>query len=123
MDLTLHRPADPYFIRSFNQDGITVTDTLYRNSLVLSGETLVEDWPVESARELGERELEPIFELRPEIVILGTGKRHVFPDPRLMVKFYERGIGLEAMTTPAACRTFNVLRSENRKVVAALIQD
>lgn len=123
MDLTLHKPDQTYFIRSFDRDSITVTDRVYENSLVVSGEELVVDWPVQSAEELAEVHLEPIFAMKPEIVILGTGAEHVFPDPRLLMQFYQRGIGLEAMTTPAACRTFNVLLSENRNVVAALIQE
>lgn len=122
MELTRHKPEDPYFIRSFDNDGITVTETRYQSSLVLSGETLVDEWPVKSVKELNEQLLRPIFDLRPEVVILGTGACQEFPDPKLMMKFYERGIGLEAMTTRAACRTFNVLRSENRNVVAGLIQ-
>ena len=123
MDLTLHQPDDTYFVRAFGPEGITVTDTVYRHSLVLSAEKLVKDWPVRSADALDESHLDPIFALEPEIVVLGTGAEHVFPEPKLLMKFYERGIGLEAMTTPAACRTFNVLLFENRNVVAALIQD
>ncbi|MBT8050977.1 MAG: Xcc1710-like domain-containing protein [Xanthomonadales bacterium] len=123
MDLTLHKPDDTYFVRSFGPEGITVTNTVYPYSLVLSGEKLVSDWPVRSVDALDESHLEPILALEPEIVVLGTGAEHVFPEPKLLMRFYERGIGLETMTTPAACRTFNVLLSEKRNVVAALIQD
>ena len=121
MDLTLHKPGDHNFFRSATEEGITVGDTLHRSSLVLSAESLLTDWPVRSVSELEDEHLAPIFEMAPEIVILGTGARQEFPPPQLVMKFYERGIGFEAMTTEAACRTFNVLLSEERKAVAALI--
>ena len=121
MDLTLHRPGEHLFIRSASKDGVTVTDTLHKASLVLSPETLISDWPVRSVDDLQENHLAPVLDLDPEIVILGTGATQSFPPPQLVMKFYEKGIGFEAMTTEAACRTFNVLVSEERKVVAALI--
>lgn len=121
MDLTLHKPGDHHFIRSVGPEGITVTDTLYTSSLVLSADELLPDWPVRSVAELTEAQLEAALEMGPEIVILGTGRKQAFPPPKVMVMFYEKGIGFEAMTTEAACRTFNVLLSENRKAVAALI--
>jgi uncharacterized protein len=123
MELTLHKPGDHHFIRSFDANGVIVTDTLYRESLVLSADQLVSDWPVRSVAELSEEHLEAVLELEPEVVLLGTGRKQAFPAPRLLRAFFERGIGFEAMTTEAACRTFNVLVSEGRTAVAALIID
>lgn len=123
MELTLHKPGEHHFIRSFDADGIVVTDTLYRDSLVLSADRLVSDWPVRSVAELSEDHLETVLKLEPEVVLLGTGKKQAFPAPQLLKAFFERGIGFEAMTTEAACRTFNVLVSEGRTAVAALIID
>ena len=121
MDLTLHGHGEHLFIRSASQEGVTVTDTLHKTSLVLSPKTLITDWPVGSVDELEESHLAPVLDLAPEVVILGTGATQAFPSPQLVMKFYEKGIGFEAMTTEAACRTFNVLVSEERNVVAALI--
>ena len=121
MDLTLHRPGEHLFIRSASQEGVTVNDTRYIASRCLSPETGRTDWPVQSVDDLQENHLAPVLDLDPEIVILGTGATQSFPPPQLVMKFYEKGIGFEAMTTEAACRTFNVLVSEERKVVAALI--
>ena len=59
--------------------------------------------------------------MQPEVVLIGTGKKQLFLPPKLMVMFYQEGIGFEVMTTDAACRTFNVLVSEGRNVVAALM--
>ena len=121
MELTLQQPGDHNFIRSSGPEGITVADTLYGNSLVLSAKSILPDWSVGSMDELSEDHLRPILELEPEVVLLGTGAQQAFPPPRLIMKFYENGIGFEAMTTAAACRTFNVMVSEERRVVAALI--
>ena len=123
MELTLHKPGEHHHIHSVGPEGIRIDDTLYRESLVLSADTLVPGWPVDTIANLAEEHLEPILNLDPEVVILGTGIKQAFPAPSLIMKFYERGIGFEAMTTEAACRTFNVLISENRKAVAALIID
>ena len=65
-------------------------------------------------------DLAPIFEFEPTIVLLGTGTERALPDVELMGALGARGVGLEIMTTSAACRTFNVLLQEERRVVAAL---
>ena len=81
----------------------------------------MDDWDATNPCDLSDRQLNPIFELEPEVVLLGTGASQIFLPPELMMRFYGRGIGVEVMTTDAACRTFNVLVSEGRKVVAALL--
>ena len=74
-----------------------------------------------TASALSAGRLEPIFELGPEVVLLGTGPLQQFPPAELMMEFYRRHVGAEVMSTDAACRTFNVLVSEQRLVVAALM--
>ena len=59
--------------------------------------------------------------LQPEVVVLGTGARQVFPPASVLAACLSRGIGIEVMANPAAARTFHVLAGEGRKVVAALI--
>lgn len=121
MDLTLDRPGDHLFIRSVSEDGIRVVDETITGSLIVSATELVTDWDVSALEQLDEQRLEPVFAMNPEIVLLGTGSTQVFPEPELMMRFYRRAVGFEVMATPAACRTFNVLVSERRKVVAALL--
>ena len=121
MDLTLDRPGDHLFIRSVSADGILVADRLYPGPLVLSARDLVSDWSAQRLEDLGEPTLEPIFRLDPEVVLIGTGPVQKFPAAELLMCFYRRQVGVEFMSTPAACRTFNVLVSENRNVVAALL--
>ena len=121
MDLTLDRPGDHLFIRSVSAEGILVADRLYPGPLVLSATTLISDWPAGRLEDLGEPALEPVFSLEPEVVLIGTGPVQKFPRPELLMCFYRRQVGVEFMSTEAACRTFNVLVSENRNVVAALL--
>ena len=121
MELTLDRPGDHFFVRSVSSRGIETAGRLYRGPLILSAGELVDDWDATNPCDLSDRQLNPIFELEPEVVLLGTGASQIFLPPELMMRFYGRGIGVEVMTTDAACRTFNVLVSEGRKVVAALL--
>lgn len=121
MELTLERPGDHLYIRSVSAEGVQVGDRLYPGPLILSASELLTDWPVRDLGELNEARLEPLFALAPEVVLLGTGPVQVFPPAELLMHFYGRNVGVEVMTTRAACRTFNILVSERRKVVAALL--
>jgi len=121
MELTLQKPGDHYFIRSVTDQGIQVVDDHYTGPVIISASRLITDWPVESVDQLDEPQLERIFQLTPEIVLIGTGSKQELLPPRLLMCFYSRNIGVEIMTTDAACRTFNVLISESRNAVAALL--
>jgi uncharacterized protein len=83
----------------------------------------VEPWSLESFDALVEADFERLRSLDAEIVLLGTGGRQRFPHPRLVRPLAEARIGLEVMTTAAACRTYNILMAEGRKVAAALLPD
>lgn len=121
MELTLHRPENHHFIRSVTDNGFHINEVHYEGAIIVSARTVIPSWAVESITTLTEAILQPVFELEPEIVLLGTGRNQRFPEPSLMMSFYRRNIGIEAMTTHAACRTFNVLMSEKRNAVAALL--
>jgi uncharacterized protein len=122
MDLTLEKPGDHLFIRSVSAEGIQVVDDFYDSSIIVSPNQVITDWPVSSVEDITEQQLERVLELQPEVVLIGTGARQAFLPPRQMMFFYSRKIGVEMMTTDAACRTFNVLVSESRNVVAVLIR-
>jgi len=121
MDLTLQTHGDHLFIRSVSEAGIQVVDDFYKTSIILSAREIIPNWPVRSVDDFEEQHLERVLELNPEIVLIGTGKQQAFLPPELMMFFYQRNIGIEVMSTQAACRTFNVLVSESRNVAAALI--
>lgn len=78
-------------------------------------------WPVGSVAELTAEHFQQVLALQPELVIFGSGPQLRFVSPALQRALIERRIGVETMDTPAACRTYNVLASEGRSVVAALL--
>jgi uncharacterized protein len=119
--LVLDSPGQRLSIRSVGERGIRVADTFFTRSLLISGEQLRDDWAPQTLADITAPALEPVFELRPELVLLGTGSKQRFLAPDLLGEFYRRGIGVEVMTTEAACRTFNVLVADGRAVVAALL--
>ncbi|WP_303907046.1 Mth938-like domain-containing protein [Thiohalomonas denitrificans] len=91
------------------------------HSFVITRETLVEDWPPEKLDELEADHFEQVAALEPEVVIFGTGASLRFPRPEISAVFAERGVGLEIMDSRAACRTYNILAAEGRRVAAALL--
>ncbi|MEJ8567413.1 Mth938-like domain-containing protein [Elongatibacter sediminis] len=121
VDLTLERPGDHLFIRSVGEEGIQVVDDWHTRSIVVGVQRLIADWAPGSASDIEAEHLGIIFELQPEVVIVGTGQRQHFLAPELQMAFLGRGIGVEFMATRAACRTFNILVSEGRNAAAALI--
>lgn len=121
MELTLERPGDHLFVRSVSEAGIQIVDRVCTGPLILSTDRLLENWDVGDPAEISKARLQPIFDLGPEVVLVGTGARQIFLSPEVMMAFYGKGVGVEIMTTDAACRTFNVLASEGRNVVAAML--
>jgi uncharacterized protein len=93
----------------------------YRSGIVLTPDAVVPEWAKEGFDALTEADFAGLAAHAPEIVLLGTGRSLRFPHPHLTRALAEARIGLEVMDTPAACRTFNILAAEGRKVVAALI--
>ena len=108
-------------ITAYDVDTISVNDDIYRQSLVMTADSILCPWPVSSLQHLNPENLAPIFESKPTVVLLGTGERQMFPDAKIFALFGEQGIGLEVMDNGALCRTFNILVAEDRDVTAAII--
>ena len=121
MPLTEDIITSRYRISGYSNNAVTINETNYSNSLIVSAGTLLSPWPVESIADLGVESLAPIFDLSPEVVLLGTGTQQHFPEPRIASLFGQKGIGLEVMDNGALCRTFNILVAEDRAVVAAIL--
>ena len=85
---------------------------MLQRSCLISAERLINDWRPQTLEELTEADLEAVFAMQPEIVVIGSGPRQQFPGPRLLAAIHARGIGCEVMDTGAACRTYNILVSE-----------
>lgn len=118
--LSLDPPGPHHFIRAVSEAGVRIGESTYTGALVVAPD-VIDDWTPARLEELEDDHLEPLFALEPEVVLLGTGAKQAFLPPARLAPFYRRGVGIECMTTEAACRTFNVLASEGRRVVAALL--
>ena len=121
MEFNLEVPHDHFFIRSVSERGIRVLDDYYTVPFIISGQRIVPQWGVESVGDINETSLQVIFDLEPEVILIGTGNTQIFLPPATQVHFFRRNMGFEVMKTDAACRTFNVLAAEGRHVVAALM--
>ncbi|MBE9516687.1 MAG: hypothetical protein IME93_06880 [Proteobacteria bacterium] len=108
------------YISAVEDDHIRVHDQKFTRSLIISTNTL-HDWAVSDANEMDALLLQPLLDLKPEIIVIGTGPTHIFPSHSSLRLLIEAGVGYELMTTTAACRTYNVLLAEDREVVAGLI--
>lgn len=121
MQLNLEHPDYEFLLRGADGHAALVNQRRMEASFVLSPNRLIEEWPVTNARALTPEDLSPLLDLEPEVVLLGTGATQVFPPAAAMAACLGRGVGIEAMTNAAAARTFNVLASEGRRVVAGFI--
>ncbi len=110
-----------YFIQAYREQKIIIDERTYTSSLVLVPNQLIPDWPVTDCIQLNEKHFNALLELKPDLILLGTGNTQQFPAAKLYSSLINAGIGVEVMTTTAACRTYNILAAEGRRVVAALI--
>ena len=108
-------------IRSYASGELRVNDNAYRGAVILDASTLIEMANVQNLHDLLAVDVARILALEPELVLLGTGARQVFPAPAFGAQFMRAGIGFEVMDTSAACRTFNVLVGEQRRAAAILL--
>ncbi len=121
MQLTLERPDYAYTLRGADGRHALVNERSLEASFIVAPDALVESWPVTDITAMRPADLDPLLALAPEIVLLGSGETQAFPPAEVMAACLQRGIGLEAMTNAAAARTFNVLASEGRRVVAGFV--
>ena len=108
------------FIRAWEPGRVRIAERWIAGNVIVGSDQILEGWTTIEPHLLTVEHLEPALALEPTIIVLGTGTERLLPDVELMAAVAARSVGLEIMSTPAACRTFNVLLSEQRRVVAAL---
>ncbi len=121
MKLAQDHGTATYRIRAYEPGWIQVNDTTYETSVMLMPDGLSTAPAAESFEQLTRDDLQPAIDWQPELLLLGTGATQRFPERTLMRALIASGIGFEAMTTAAACRTFNLLMSEDRRAAALLL--
>jgi len=134
--MRFNQESDPtyYSIRAYEQTHIDIkipasvaiennTDQALRltQSFIMSPQYLIQNWDIRSVAELNRTLFGQIVEIKPEIILLGTGTELAFPDQAITAAALEIGIGVDTMDSSAACRTYNILMLEGRQVVLALI--
>ena len=120
MKLHAAGPAAYNTITAYGEDYVQVNSQRYESSLIVMAEQVL-DWAPTGFSQLNAEHLEILRTLGPEIVLLGTGPAQRFPQPRLTAPLAAAGIGVEIMDLKAACRTYNILVAEERRVAAALL--
>jgi len=123
MQITQVTGENQYMVTSYAPDHVAVNGVRYSASLILRPEALLPSWAVADAAQLRVEDLEWIRERPPEILLLGTGSRQVFPARAVWRELRMEPWGIEIMDTAAACRTYNLIVAEGRAVAAALIVD
>ncbi len=121
MKLHLHTSEQQYQINGVDSDAVIINRQRYTQPVIVSEQALSTDWFQGAWETLDAEQLAAILDFRPEVVLLGTGDKQRFIHPRHTQAFLSANIAVECMTTAAACRTFNILTAEGRKVVAALL--
>lgn len=108
-------------IRAYAAGELRINDRSIRTAAIVSAAAVLEEPLLHGVADLATEHIARVLALDPELVLLGSGARQAFPPPSFAAEFLRRGIGFEAMDTGAACRTFNVLVAEGRRVVALLL--
>ncbi len=130
--------SEGFLIRSYSPEGVVIArrggqehqefadeapspGETHTGSLILSPDRLITDCQIVDIEALRPEHLDPVMELEPELVILGSGATLCFPQPTVLARLSGAQIGVEVMDTGAACRTYNLLATEGRHVVAVLL--
>jgi uncharacterized protein len=108
---------------AYGEGYVAVNNEKHHKNLILLPDTIIHDWSSATVETLAETDMQKLLGLGTEIILLGTGNRLRFPPGALLRPFAPAGIGLEVMDLQAACRTYNILVTEGRKVAAALLFD
>jgi uncharacterized protein len=120
MRLALDSDSRIHRVRRYGGGRILIGEQLISRPCIVSPQRLLLDWPVGSFEELSDAQLDPLFAFQAEIVLIGSGEIQPYPSAALRALLRSRASAVEYMSLGAACRTYNILASEQRVVVAAL---
>ena len=120
MKLHLTTAEKQNLITGYGDDFIAINQQRYLTNMIVMPDQILLDWSEITLQTLSTEHFDVLCQIKPEVVLLGTGVKHQFIHPKLYQAFTELNIPLECMTTAAACRTYNILMSEGRNIAAAL---
>ena len=119
--MKLHSDAGGHRITAYGAGFVSVNEAVLTGTVLLGGDTPVTDVEERVPDDLCSATMARLRAHDPEVVIIGTGARHVFLPQELIAPLMHAGIGVEIMSTSAACRTYNILSAEGRRIVALLL--
>ncbi len=112
---------DGYVITAYDVDTVSINGKPFNQSLLVSQNQFNDSWGVANIESLAAEHISQVLSFNPELIIIGTGQKLIFPPVEVYSDIIKHGIGVDFMDTHAACRTYNILVSEGRSVVAGLI--
>ena len=110
-------------VRQVEPGQLRIGNDIVRHNVLVTADGEIRHWAIEDIGHLVQGDLDAVLQETPEMIVVGTGWKAVFPPRELVFELARRGIGFETMDTPAACRTFNILVNEGRRAAAAFIVD
>ncbi len=123
MKLHLHTEPAQNNITAHGPGYVVVSGQRIEHAVIVTPEHLINPWTQGGVSALVIEDFAALLDWKPALVVFGSGAQFRFPHPRLLAAFSQARIGFDVMDTPAACRTYNVLMSEGRRVAAALLVD
>ena len=108
-------------ITGYGDGYVEINKAPYAHAVLLSSDGAISEWPIKTFEDLEPNHFAQMVDLKPELILIGTGNRQRFPKPELLKSLIEAKIGFEIMDSQAACRTYNILVGEGRQVLLALI--
>lgn len=121
MKLHLSSRTQENIFTAYGDGYVQVNTQTFTGPIIVAPQTLIDPWPVQGFDSLTADDFDAVLALQPQVILLGTGTSLRFPHPRVLRSVMQAQIGLESMDTLAACRTYNILAGEGRRVVAALL--
>ncbi len=121
MKFTEHRDSHILTVKQYSPGVVRINALEITKSCFLNQKNLIENWLCDDIKHISTELIDQMLTLNPDVIILGTGEQQAFPSAKFFAYCAEKGIGLEVMDNSAACRTYNVLTTEEREVVLALI--
>ncbi|MFC1747681.1 Mth938-like domain-containing protein [Pseudomonadota bacterium] len=119
--LPFSAPISPTAMRNEDSDRKSLQVEKLNHSAVVMPGKLIMNWPVDTVDDLTREYVQELVELKPELVLIGTGEKLIWPSRALLAPLTNANIGYEIMGSAAACRTYNILAHEGRDVTAALM--
>lgn len=112
--------AQPHSIEAYSDTEIKINQHIYRENIIVSRQTILTGWEVDNLNALSERTLEPLLQQNPEIILIGRATQEFIP-AALSAALAKKRVGMECMSIGAACRSYNILLGEERRVVLGIL--